>query len=95
MYKGGYQIISLHDVELTSGTAKAITGVYQRVANNNRKVFLLSDVTVKATANAAATVLNDGIVNFVEGANGYTATLANGGTILIASNDNVTYTKAS
>ena len=95
MYKGGYQIISLRDAELTSGTAKAITGVYQRVTNNNRKAFLLSDVTVKATANAAATVLNDQIVNFVEGANGYTATLANGGTILIASNDNVTYTKAS
>lgn len=95
MYKGGYQIISLHDEELTSGVAATITGVYQRVVNNNRKVFLLSDVTVKATAGAAATVLDDQIVNFVEGETGYTATLANGGTILIASNDNVTYTKAS
>lgn len=95
MYKGGYQIISLYDEELTSGTAATITGVYQRVVNNNRKVFLLSDVTVKATAGAAATVLDDQIVNFVEGETGYTATLANGGTILIASNDNVTYTKAS
>lgn len=94
MNRGGYQIIDLKDTLLPSGTAETITGVYSRVLNNNRKVFLLCGATVQASNNGDITPLNDEVVNFIESENGYTASLLNGGTILIAAGDRVTYTEA-
>lgn len=94
MYKGGYQIVDFKDEVLTSGNATTITGVYSRIKNNNRKVFLLSGLTVKASANATPTALNDEVVNISENEGVYSATLANGGSLSITSADAVTYTKA-
>lgn len=92
MYKGGYQIIDLKDVALTSATEETITGTYARVKNNNRKVFLLCGLTVLVSG--TPTALNDCIVNFTEDDGTYTATLPNGGTIVFATGDKVTYTQA-
>lgn len=92
MYKGGYQIVDFKDEVLTSGSVTTITGVYSRIKNNNRKVFLLSGLTVRANANATATALNDEIVNVSEDAGVYSATLSNGGSLSITSADAVTYT---
>lgn len=94
MYRGGYQIIDLKDIVLVSGTPKTITGVVSRITNNNRKVFLLSNVTVRGTNDETATTLNDEVVNFIESETGYIATLSNGGTILVTNLDSVTYTEA-
>lgn len=94
MYKGGYQIVDFKDEVLTSGNATTITGVYSRIKNNNRKVFLLSGLTVRANANATPTALNDEIVNVSEDAGVYSATLSNGGSLSITSSDAVTYTES-
>lgn len=94
MNRGGYQIIDLRDTTLPSGTAETVTGVYDRIINNNRKVFLLCGLKVQASGNGAVETLNDEVVNFIESEGGYTASLLNGGTILIASGDKVTYTEA-
>lgn len=94
MNRGGYQIIDFKDEVLPSGTPVTITGTHSRIVNNNRKAFLLCGVTVQASGNGAITALNDEVVNFLESADGYTASLANGGTILVASTDAVTYTEA-
>jgi len=94
MYKGGYQIVDFKDEVLTSGNATTITGVYSRLKNNNRKVFLLSGLTVRASANATAMALNDEVVNISENDGVYSTTLANGGSLSITSADAVTYTKA-
>lgn len=94
MNRGGYQIIDLKDEVLTSGTPSTITGIYSRIINNNRKVFLLCGCTVKASGNGDETALNDEVVNFLESEGGYTASLLNGGTILVTSADTVTYTHA-
>lgn len=94
MNRGGYQIIDLKNVTLPSGTEETITGIYDRVTNNNRKAFLLCGVKVQASGNGDITELNDEVVNFLEGEDGYTASLTNGGTILVAEDDKVTYTEA-
>lgn len=94
MNRGGYQIIDLHDITLASGTPETIPGVYNRVINNNRKAYLLCGATVQASGNGDITILNDEVVNFIEGESGYTASLLNGGTILVTSADAVTYTEA-
>lgn len=92
MYRGGYQIIDLKDVALTSGVAKTITGTYGRVRNNNRKAFLLCGLTV--VISGTPTALDDCVLNFTESEGTYTATLPNGGTIALATGDTVTYTQA-
>lgn len=94
MNRGGYQIIDLKDTVLPSGTEETITGVYSRIVNNNRKVFLLCGCTVQASGNGDITALNDEVVNFIESEGGYNASLLNGGTILVADGDKVTYTEA-
>lgn len=94
MNRGGYQIIDFKDEVLASGTPTTITGVHSRITNNNRKAFLLCGVTVQASGNGAIYALNDEIVNFLESEDGFTASLVNGGTILVTSSDTVTYTEA-
>lgn len=94
MNRGGYQIIDFKDTVLPSGTTETITGVYSRVVNNNRKAYLLCGVTVQASGNGDITALNDEVVNFIDSEGGYTASLLNGGTILVAEGDKVTYTEA-
>lgn len=45
MEKGGYKIVDLHDVNLTTTPVK-IHGVYRSVQSNSRKVILLSGITI-------------------------------------------------
>ncbi len=48
MEKGGYQVVDLNDVNLTT-TGTKVTGVYRRIKDNNRKVILLSGITINGT----------------------------------------------
>lgn len=93
MNRGGYQIIDLKNTTLTSGTPSTISGVYSRIVNNNRKTYLLCGIIVQASGNGDITELNDEVVNFLESEDGYTASISDGGTILITSTDSVTYTE--
>lgn len=95
MSKGGYQVIDLKGITLHSGTPETIEGVYSKIINNNKKFYLLENATVQASNNGDISELNAEVVNFLEGESGYTASLLNGGTILVTSADAVTYTESA
>lgn len=46
MEKGGYKIVDLHDVNLISGETVKIKGVYDQIGKNNRKVLLITGLTI-------------------------------------------------
>lgn len=46
MEKGGYKIVDLGDVNLIGGETVKIKGIYNQIGANNRKVILLSGITL-------------------------------------------------
>lgn len=44
--KGGYIIIDLKDVPITSGTGTTIKGIYERLENSYRKPVLIENLTL-------------------------------------------------
>jgi hypothetical protein len=89
--KGGYLIIDLKGVSLTSGTATKFDGIAVKVANPYNKATLISGLVVGNVAYA------DFFAPFVKGENVYSAAVEIGGesiTITVATNDNVTVTVA-
>ena len=46
MIKGGYKIINLGDVNLITGSATTIPGIYDSFKNSHRKAIMLSGITI-------------------------------------------------
>lgn len=44
--KGGYKIIDFKDINLVTGTASTITGVYDAIKSNSRKAILISGIVI-------------------------------------------------
>lgn len=44
--KGGYRIIDFKDINLVTGTASTITGVYDAIKSNHRKAILISGIVI-------------------------------------------------
>lgn len=84
--KGGYQIIDLKGVSLTSGSAVVIKGVYESIEGNYYKPLLLSGLVISDIEQT------DAFISAISGTNLYTISLANGGSITITNEDKVTYT---
>ncbi len=84
MNKGGYQIIDLKNVELTSGTGTVFDGVYEKI-EGTRKPILVSGL------NVGGTEYNDAYVQFTVSGSNYTTTIY-GMTLTIADDDTVTPT---
>lgn len=44
--KGGYKIIDFKDINLVTGTASTIAGVYDAIKSNHRKAILISGIVI-------------------------------------------------
>ena len=88
MVKGGYKIINLKGVELDSGVAKTVKGVYESLENNYGKATMLSGLNIDGK------VYGDMYVNFVVADTDYVATTYLG-TVTISDDDTVTFNASS
>lgn len=89
--KGGYRIINLKKVALTSGTATVIPGAYESAENAFGKATMISGLVVGGVA------YPEFYAPFAEGESAYSATVSISGetvTIAIAEGDSVTVTVA-
>lgn len=89
--KGGYRIINLKKVALTSGVSATIPGSYESTENAFGKATMISGLVVGGVA------YPDFYAPFVEGEGSYTTTVTISGnalTISIAEGDAVTVTVA-
>lgn len=81
--KGGYKIIDFKDINLVTGTASTIAGVYDAIESNYRKAILISGIVIDGVEKA------DTFVDLsIDNAN-YTGTLY-GKTLTITKADLVT-----
>lgn len=87
MTKGGYQIIDLKNVQLTSGTGATFKGVYEQI-EGTRKAILVSGL------NVGGTEYHDTFVDFTVSNTTFTGTIY-GKTITITDEDLVTVTDPS
>lgn len=85
MKKGGYQIIDLHDVEITLGEGVIFDGVYDLI-EGTRKTILISGLNIGGTEK------KDLYANFVVSGSDYVANVG-GLTITVNSNDKVLITE--
>lgn len=46
MLKGGYHIADFQDINIVTGTATAVTGIYESIEGSHRKPILLSGITL-------------------------------------------------
>lgn len=70
--KGGYQILDLKGVALTSGTGSTIAGTFVSIANSHNKRIVVSGLKI------GTTVYNDFEASFLPGESGYAASLTIG-----------------
>ena len=87
--KGGYIILDLKGIPLISGTAVAVPGAYEVVANPYGKATLISGLAVGDVA------YPDFFAPFVEGTDSFAAAVVIGGNtidIAVDDDDNVTVT---
>lgn len=50
--KGGYKIIDFKDINLVTGTASTIAGVYDAIERNYRKAILISGIVIDGVKKA-------------------------------------------
>lgn len=84
--KGGYKILNLHGINLTSGKAVTMVGAYDALEHNYHKVILLSGLVVSGKEYA------DFFTLFTHAGNAFTAVIPEIGTISVDSSDKVTFT---
>ena len=84
MRNGGYKIINLKDVDITS-TAKKVVGIHDDIENSFRKPLLLSGITINGAEK------NDAFVAPTVSSGSYLFKVY-GGTITITSQDMVSFT---
>ena len=82
--KGGYKIIDFKDINLVTGTASTIAGVYDAIESNYRKAILISGISIDGVKMADSFVE----LLLVDGTE-YTGTLY-GKTLTITDTDAVT-----
>lgn len=76
--KGGYKIIDFKDINLVTGTASTIAGVYDAIESNYRKAILISGIVIDGVEKADAFVeLSVDNSNFVGSLYGKTLTITN------------------
>lgn len=46
MLKGGYHITDFHDINIVTGEATVVTGIYESIEASHRKPILLSGITL-------------------------------------------------
>lgn len=86
--KGGYKIIDFKGENFVSGTGKTVSGLFDRIAENDKRV-VMSGVSLGGTA------LKDFDVNFALVSSVYTAKVFIGGslvTITVDGDDEITFT---
>ena len=84
MRNGGYKIINLKDVNLTS-TTKKVSGIHDDIENSYRKPLLLSGITINGVEK------NDAFVAPTISSGSYLFKVY-GGTITVTSQDMVSFT---
>lgn len=81
--KGGYKIIDFKDINLVTGTASTIAGVYDAIKSNYRKAILISGIIIDGVKMA------DSFVELLVVGTNYTGTLY-GKNLTITNTDAVT-----
>lgn len=82
-YNGGYKIIDFKDINLVTGTASTIAGVYDAIESNHRKAILISGIVIDGVKMA------DSFVELSVVSANYTGKLY-GKTLTITKDDKVT-----
>lgn len=87
MFKGGYKLIDLHNVNLKTGVGTTIKGVHDAIESSYRKPLILTGVVLDSVE------VSDLFVNVTVDSGNYKITVPTG-EIVITSADLVTYTAA-
>lgn len=83
--KGGYKIIDFKDINLVTGTASTITGVYDAIKSNYRKAILISGIVIDGVEKADAFVeLTINASNYVGSLYGKTLTITNADKVTVS-----------
>ena len=85
MFKGGYKLIDLHNVNLKTGVGTTINGVYDAIKSSYRKPIILTGVVLGSVE------INDTFVNVTIDNGNYKMTVPTG-VIVVTKSDLVTYT---
>lgn len=85
---GGYKIIDFKGINLESGTAVSIPGIWDAIESNYHKPTLISGLVVDGVER------NSVFAEFTISSSEYVAAVT-GGSIAVTDADNVTYTAAS
>ena len=85
MFKGGYKLIDLHNVNLKTGVGTTINGVYDAIKSSYRKPLVLTGVVLGSVKT------NDTFVNVTVDNGNYKMTVPTG-VIVVTKADLVTYT---
>ena len=85
MFKGGYKLINLHNVNLKTGVGTTINGVYDAIKSSYRKPIILTGVVLGSVET------NDTFVNVTIDNGNYKMTVPTG-VIVVTKADLVTYT---
>ena len=85
MFKGGYKLINLHNVNLKTGVGTTINGVYDAIKSSYRKPVILTGVVLGSVET------NDTFVNVTIDNGNYKMTVPTG-VIVVTKSDLVTYT---
>ena len=85
MFKGGYKLINLHNVNLKTGVGTTIKGVYDAIKSSHRKPLVLTGVVLGSVET------NDIFVNVTIDNGNYKMTVPTG-VIVVTKADLVTYT---
>ena len=85
MFKGGYKLINLHNVNLKTGVGTTINGVYDAIKSSYRKPLILTGVVLGSIET------NDTFVNVTIDNGNYKMNVPTG-VIVVTKADLVTYT---
>ena len=85
MFKGGYKLINLHNVNLKTGVGTTINGVYDAIKSSYSKPLILTGVVLGSVE------INDTFVNVTIDNGNYKMTVPTG-VIVVTKADLVTYT---
>ena len=85
MFKGGYKLINLHNVNLKTGVGTTINGVYDAIKSSYRKPLILTGVVLGSVET------NDTFVNVTIDNGNYKMNVPTG-VIVVTKADLVTYT---
>ena len=85
MFKGGYKLIDLHNVNLKTGVGTTIKGIYDAIKSSYRKPLVLTGVVLDSVE------VSDLFVNITVDSGNYKITVPTG-EIVVTKSDLVTYT---